>query len=75
MAARGKTGAPHDLILLDDVSNQAIVDALQKHLAASEIYTWIGPVLISVNPYSQSQCAPRPAVEGRQLAQRPRRVD
>jgi myosin-1 len=52
MAGRGRTGAPFDLVLLDDISNNAIVDVLRQHHSSQEMYTWIGPVLISVNPYT-----------------------
>jgi len=53
MAGRGRTGAPFDLVLLEDISNNAIVEVLRQHHSSQEMYTWIGPVLISVNPYTE----------------------
>ncbi|KAH9255125.1 hypothetical protein BASA81_006884 [Batrachochytrium salamandrivorans] len=52
-ASKGKTGAVFDLVLLsDDISNDAIVNTLKEHFGAQEMYTFIGSVLISVNPYT-----------------------
>ncbi|KAJ3091814.1 Unconventional myosin-Ie [Quaeritorhiza haematococci] len=42
-----------DLVLLSDMSENAIVDTLKKHFDADEIYTYIGQVLISLNPYRE----------------------
>jgi len=41
----------NDLVLLDDVSNQGIVDCLSNHYNGDEIYVYIGAVLVSVNPF------------------------
>ncbi len=38
-------------MLLDTVSVEAIVENLRSHFTGDEIYTFIGSVLISVNPY------------------------
>lgn len=41
-----------DFVLLEDYrSNEAFVDNLQKRFSEDLIYTYIGPVLVSVNPY------------------------
>ncbi|KAL2754955.1 hypothetical protein ACRALDRAFT_2042781 [Sodiomyces alcalophilus JCM 7366] len=40
-----------DLTLLSKVSNEAINDNLKKRFEAREIYTYIGHVLVSVNPF------------------------
>ncbi|ROW14700.1 hypothetical protein VPNG_03747 [Cytospora leucostoma] len=40
-----------DLTLLSKVSNEAINDNLKKRFEGAEIYTYIGHVLISVNPF------------------------
>uniref|UniRef100_A0A7S3PR52 Myosin motor domain-containing protein n=1 Tax=Aplanochytrium stocchinoi TaxID=215587 RepID=A0A7S3PR52_9STRA len=51
MAYRGKGGAVNDMVLIDHVDENKILDCLENHHKHSEIYTYIGPVLISVNPY------------------------
>ncbi|OQR81087.1 myosin-like protein [Achlya hypogyna] len=40
-----------DLILLPEVSEAAVVKELSIRYRANEVYTYIGPVLIAVNPY------------------------
>lgn len=40
-----------DLTLLSKVSNEAINENLKKRFEAGEIYTYIGHVLVSVNPF------------------------
>lgn len=40
-----------DLTLLSKVSNEAINDNLRKRFEGAEIYTYIGHVLVSVNPF------------------------
>lgn len=40
-----------DLTLLSKVSNEAINENLQKRFEGKEIYTYIGHVLVSVNPF------------------------
>ncbi len=47
---RTKAGV-NDLVLLSIISTNEIVRVLGKRLAAQEIYTYIGPVLISMNPF------------------------
>eukprot|EP00457_Paulinella_chromatophora_P001519 gb/GEZN01001521.1/.p1 GENE.gb/GEZN01001521.1/~~gb/GEZN01001521.1/.p1 ORF type:complete len:954 (-),score=161.87 gb/GEZN01001521.1/:137-2947(-) len=41
----------NDMVLLDDISNQGIVDCLESHYQGDEIYVYIGQVLVSVNPF------------------------
>jgi len=45
--------AVNDLVLLEDISANGILDALAKHYRGDEIYTYIGHVLISVNPFKE----------------------
>jgi Myosin head (motor domain) len=40
-----------DMTLLSTISNEAINENLQKRWTNGEIYTYIGSVLISVNPF------------------------
>ncbi|KAI6239978.1 hypothetical protein M3Y99_00512000 [Aphelenchoides fujianensis] len=42
-----------DMVLLRSLNDEAIVDNLKKRLAAKAIFTYIGPVLISVNPFKE----------------------
>ncbi|CAB3408384.1 unnamed protein product [Caenorhabditis bovis] len=42
-----------DMVLLSKLTEQAIVDNLKKRIQANSIFTYIGPVLISVNPFKQ----------------------
>eukprot|EP01091_Cochliopodium_minus_P002670 TRINITY_DN1251_c0_g1_i2.p1 TRINITY_DN1251_c0_g1~~TRINITY_DN1251_c0_g1_i2.p1 ORF type:complete len:527 (-),score=175.60 TRINITY_DN1251_c0_g1_i2:1721-3274(-) len=44
-----------DLILMDKPSEDEMYDNLSKRLKAESIYTYIGEVLISMNPYKQLQ--------------------
>eukprot|EP00964_Phaeocystis_antarctica_P039622 scaffold22667_cov31-Phaeocystis_antarctica.AAC.2 len=44
-------GAVDDLVLLNTVTEEAIVSNLQNTFAKNSIYTAIGPVLLSVNPF------------------------
>ena len=46
-----KKGAVDDLVLLDTISEDAIMDNFQACFKQDRIYTYIGPVLISVNPF------------------------
>ena len=39
------------MIMLDNVQENAVRDNLKKRYAKDEIYTYIGDVLISVNPF------------------------
>jgi myosin-1 len=42
-----------DLVLLEDISNEGILATLKSRYNANLIYTYIGQVLIAVNPYQQ----------------------
>ncbi|ULU12341.1 hypothetical protein L3Y34_015571 [Caenorhabditis briggsae] len=42
-----------DMVLLPKLTEQSIVENLKKRLQANSIFTYIGPVLISVNPFKQ----------------------
>jgi len=52
MAYTSKHGVD-DMVMLTSISNDAINDNLKKRFSADLIYTYIGHVLISVNPYKQ----------------------
>ena len=45
--------AVDDLVLLTDISEDGIVANLQARHAKDRIYTFIGPVLLSVNPFKE----------------------
>ncbi len=51
MAFVSKANGVDDLVLLSDVSESSINANLKKRYAKDLIYTYIGPVLISVNPF------------------------
>ncbi|KFO70278.1 Unconventional myosin-If, partial [Cuculus canorus] len=42
-----------DMVLLSKISEEAIVENLKKRFMDDYIFTYIGPVLISVNPFKQ----------------------
>ncbi|KAI0046620.1 microfilament motor [Auriscalpium vulgare] len=46
-----KTVGVSDMTLLTTISNESVNDNLQKRWQSGEIYTYIGGVLISVNPF------------------------
>ena len=46
------------MTLLTTISNESINENLGKRWKAGDIYTWIGGVLISVNPFrGMSRCS------------------
>ena len=40
-----------DLVLLDEINETTATQKLQERYKQDKIYTYIGPVLIAVNPY------------------------
>ncbi|XP_065909782.1 unconventional myosin-Ie-like [Dysidea avara] len=48
-----KSSGVEDMVLLTKISESSIVENLKKRLMDDQIYTYIGPVLISVNPFKQ----------------------
>ncbi|XP_050400125.1 unconventional myosin-Ie isoform X2 [Patella vulgata] len=48
-----KTSGVDDMVLLQKISESAIVENLKKRFMEDCIYTYIGPVLVSVNPFKQ----------------------
>lgn len=42
-----------DMVLLTKLNEEGIVDNLKKRLMANAMFTYIGPVLISVNPFKE----------------------
>ncbi|EFA81458.1 myosin ID heavy chain [Heterostelium album PN500] len=52
MAYKSQHGVD-DMVMLSKIANDSILDNLKKRYAADVIYTYIGNVLISVNPFKQ----------------------
>eukprot|EP01114_Cavostelium_apophysatum_P003671 TRINITY_DN1374_c0_g3_i1.p1 TRINITY_DN1374_c0_g3~~TRINITY_DN1374_c0_g3_i1.p1 ORF type:complete len:1131 (-),score=356.14 TRINITY_DN1374_c0_g3_i1:89-3481(-) len=52
MGYQSKNGVD-DMVMLTKINNDGINDNLKKRHAADQIYTYIGHVLISVNPYKE----------------------
>lgn len=50
-SAGGLREAPSDLLLLEDFNDQELLRALWSRYEKKDIYTWVGTVLVSVNPY------------------------
>lgn len=48
-----KSSGVEDMVLLPKIQEAAIVDNLKKRLMDDLIFTYIGPVLVSVNPFKQ----------------------
>ncbi|NXS51681.1 MYO1F protein, partial [Brachypteracias leptosomus] len=48
-----KQSGVDDMVLLSKISEEGIVDNLKKRFMDDYIFTYIGPVLISVNPFKQ----------------------
>jgi len=55
MERRFKKGLEDDLILLEEISEKEIVDTLHRRFQDGTIYTYIGEVLLSVNPFKPIQ--------------------
>uniref|UniRef100_A0A3B3BBV6 Myosin IEb n=1 Tax=Oryzias melastigma TaxID=30732 RepID=A0A3B3BBV6_ORYME len=48
-----KVSGVDDMVLLSKINEDAITDNLKKRYMDDYIFTYIGPVLISVNPFKQ----------------------
>ncbi|KAK4299769.1 hypothetical protein Pmani_027986 [Petrolisthes manimaculis] len=48
-----KKSSVDDMVLLTKITEAAITDNLKKRLMEDKIYTYIGPVLVAVNPFKQ----------------------
>eukprot|EP00931_Biecheleriopsis_adriatica_P006099 TRINITY_DN107555_c0_g1_i1.p1 TRINITY_DN107555_c0_g1~~TRINITY_DN107555_c0_g1_i1.p1 ORF type:complete len:1278 (+),score=237.54 TRINITY_DN107555_c0_g1_i1:29-3835(+) len=46
-----RCSSPDDLLLLEDLDDEALLDGLRQRYQKQQIYTWVGGVLVSVNPY------------------------
>eukprot|EP00427_Karlodinium_veneficum_P062454 CAMPEP_0169338818 /NCGR_PEP_ID=MMETSP1017-20121227/18121_1 /TAXON_ID=342587 /ORGANISM="Karlodinium micrum, Strain CCMP2283" /LENGTH=1049 /DNA_ID=CAMNT_0009434383 /DNA_START=28 /DNA_END=3177 /DNA_ORIENTATION=- len=44
-------GVPDDLLHLEDLDESELLRCLKERYDARDIYTWVGSVLVSVNPY------------------------
>lgn len=51
LEGREKTGVPDAILLEDYLSEKAFIDNLKKRYHENIIYTYIGQVVVSVNPY------------------------
>ena len=54
-AAVANRGAVEDLVLLTTLTTDAIVKNCSERYFSDQIYTYIGPVLVSVNPFKRMQ--------------------
>ncbi|CAL8101968.1 unnamed protein product [Orchesella dallaii] len=52
-AVNTKVSGVDDMVLLSKISEDSIVDNLKKRFMDDWIFTYIGPVLVSVNPFKQ----------------------
>uniref|UniRef100_A0A224Z4W2 Myosin I n=1 Tax=Rhipicephalus zambeziensis TaxID=60191 RepID=A0A224Z4W2_9ACAR len=48
-----RTSGVDDMVLLTKITEDAIVENLRKRYMDDQIFTYIGPVLVSVNPFKQ----------------------
>lgn len=48
-----KKSSVDDMVLLTKITESAITENLKKRLLEDKIYTYIGPVLVAVNPFKQ----------------------
>ncbi|XP_045106073.1 unconventional myosin-Ie-like isoform X2 [Portunus trituberculatus] len=48
-----KKSSVDDMVLLTKITEDAITDNLKRRLMEDKIYTYIGPVLVAVNPFKQ----------------------
>lgn len=49
----GKKSSVDDMVLLSKITESAIAENLKKRFMEDKIYTYIGPVLVAVNPFKQ----------------------
>jgi myosin-1 len=42
-----------DMVLLEPLTEESLLENLKMRYDSGEIYTYIGPVVVSVNPYRQ----------------------
>lgn len=54
--AGSKKSSVDDMVLLTKITEAAITDNLRRRLMEDRIYTYIGPVLVAVNPFKQLPC-------------------
>ena len=47
------SGLSNDLTLLDNIDSDSVVDILDKRFQTASPYTYIGEVVVSINPYRQ----------------------
>ena len=66
-----KRSGVDDMTLLTEVKESAIVDNLKKRFTDDWIFTYIGPVLISVNPFKQMKYFTQREIDMYQGAVRP----
>ncbi|MED6259308.1 Unconventional myosin-Ih [Ataeniobius toweri] len=52
LTARDRVGI-QDFVLLDETTEVAVVSNLKKRFTKDLIYTYIGTLLVSVNPYKE----------------------
>ncbi|XP_064474896.1 unconventional myosin-Ie-like [Ornithodoros turicata] len=48
-----RTSGVDDMVLLTKITEESIVENLRKRYMEDQIFTYIGPVLVSVNPFKQ----------------------
>uniref|UniRef100_A0A8C8SS06 Myosin IG n=1 Tax=Pelusios castaneus TaxID=367368 RepID=A0A8C8SS06_9SAUR len=63
-----------DFVLLDQVTMEHFMENLKQRFEMGRIYTYIGEVVVSVNPYKQTQLYGEDVIEqyrGRELYERP----
>ncbi|KAM9647791.1 unconventional myosin-Ig isoform 3-T3 [Morphnus guianensis] len=63
-----------DFVLLDEVTMEQFLENLRRRFSQGRIYTYIGEVVVAVNPYRTLELYGPPAVEryrGRELYERP----
>lgn len=64
---KGSSGV-EDMVLLTKISETSIVDNLKKRFLDDYIYTYIGPVLVAINPFKQMKYFTDKEIEQYQFA-------